>query len=254
MKEEVEQAVKIEETKKSKNILEQLAYPSRNIDYAIKILDEFENLGISTIYITCMKEPLLKILGKGYRGIALKVVYRGKIAVAKVMRTDSGIESLSKEASMLEIANKIDIGPKLYDKSDHVIVLEYIEGLEFEEWIDKIGLEDVDVLKKVLREIFLQAYKLDRIDLDHGELNDMRKHVIVKPDLTPVIIDFGKASLNRKPKNVSSTFSYITHGPQSRKIMGMLGVKEPPTDIIREYKIERSEESFRKLLKSLNLE
>ncbi|MCF8885101.1 MAG: hypothetical protein QW655_07065 [Nitrososphaerota archaeon] len=253
MKDEVERAVEIEEIQTSRNLLEQLAYPSRNIDYATRILNEFKNLGISMIYVTSNKEPLLKILGKGYRGIVLKVVYRDGIAVAKVMRIDSGIESLSREANMLELANKIGIGPRLYSKSNHVIVLEYIEGQEFEEWIDKISLEDIDILKKVLREVFLQAYKLDSINLDHGELNDLREHVIVKSDLTPVIIDFGKASLNRKPKNVTSVFSYITHGPQSRKIMSMLEIEEPPINTVKEYKVKRSEESFKKLLKSLNL-
>ena len=42
---------------------------------------------------------------------------------------------------------------------------------------------EYEKLRTVLRKCFEDARKLDLIGLDHGELNNLRKHVIVKPNL-----------------------------------------------------------------------
>ncbi|MEM2547321.1 MAG: hypothetical protein QW810_00485 [Nitrososphaerota archaeon] len=245
--------ISLEKLSSRPEILSQLAYPSQRSDYAQTILNELKEMDVESIYLTYQPRPTLKFIGKGYRGIVIKARWRSKVIAGKILRTDSGIPSLNREAEMTRIANSIGIGPRVFDYSGHVILMEYIEGRDLDEWLDELPPDKVCILRKVLTAIMAQAGKLDSISLDHGELSNARRHIVVKNDLTPTILDFGKARISRKPKNLTSITSYITRGPHHLKILKMLDVCNLPIHLLRAYKENPSQENFKKILGELNL-
>ena len=244
----------LEEFRRLPDLVMELSFPAKDRDYSSTILEELEEIGIDGIYAKPAIDGLKIIfIGKGYRGIVVKGRLRGFDAAIKILRTDTAVGGLDKEAEATEMANQIGIGPKLLGYSRHVLILEYIEGKHFGKWVEELAIEKTDVLKDVLSKSLLQARSLDRLGLDHGELSDARKHIIVKPSLDPIIIDFGKARIKNRPSNVTSLFSYIAFGPQSKKILQMLRVSDPPIYASRRYKRDFDEESFSALMEALNL-
>ncbi|MCD6421618.1 MAG: serine/threonine protein kinase [Thaumarchaeota archaeon] len=247
-------SVSLERIGREKDLALSLSFPSKSMEYALMILDELEEIGVSEIYfVERAGSPAPLVLGKGYRGLVVKGRIEGRPAALKILRTDASINGLLKEAEATSLANSVAVGPKLLGYSKHVLALEFIEGSSIDSWLRDLPEEKASDLRIVLRRCFEDARRLDEIGLDHGELSDAKKHVIMRSDLKPVIIDFGKASRTRKPRNVTSLFSYLSFGPHSQKVLGMLGVRDPPLAHAKRYKRELSHSSFKDLLRAQNL-
>jgi putative serine/threonine protein kinase len=237
-----------------KDLILHLSFPKRSIEYASRILDDLRSIGVESIaFIEAggRLEPLM--LGRGYRGFVLRGKLGGWDAALKILRTDSTIPSLSGEAEATSMANRVGVGPKVLGFTDMVLALELIEGMPLDKWLGMLEEDRLSELKIVMRACFEDARRLDIMGLDHGELSDVKKHVIVRPGLRPVIIDFGKASLMRRPSNVTSLLNYFLFGPYSWKIRRMLGIEKPPLESAKNYKIKLSDECFQRLMESLNL-
>lgn len=244
----------LEELKRRKELLLKLSFPSENLEYALKILEDLEGLGVREIAFVEVGERLDPLmLGKGYRGFVLRARLENRDAALKILRTDSTISSLEREAEATSLANSVGVGPLLLGHSSRVLVLELVEGISLDRWLEGLADRDLEKLKEVLRKCLEDARRLDGMRLDHGELSDVKKHIIVRPSLKPVIIDFGKASRKRRPSNVTSLFSYFAFGPHSRRILKMLGVDSPPLREVKEYKRRMNQEAFMKLIRALNL-
>jgi len=158
------------------------------------------------------------------------------------------------EAEMLAKANDVGVGPKLLTSTDNFLLMQYIEGELFPEWLDKT--EDVDLIRRVLRELFEQCFRLDNIGLDHGELSNASKHLIITENGKPYIIDFETASANRRTANLTSLAQYLLiKKPISNKIHEKIGKIDTKQliEALREYKKEKSEENFEKVLKVCKL-
>ncbi|RMF31645.1 MAG: hypothetical protein D6752_01730, partial [Candidatus Nitrosothermus koennekii] len=85
----------------------------------------------------------------------------------------------------------------------------YIDGVSMKEFLERGN--NAYIIKQVLD----QCFRLDCINLDHGELSNMNKHVIINDKAT--IIDFDSASINRKVSNVTSATQYLLNYLQSNK-------------------------------------
>jgi putative serine/threonine protein kinase len=113
----------------------------------------------------------------------------------------------------------------------------------------------VSNLRRVCRDLLAKCWRLDQAHLDHGELSNLSKHVIVGDRVE--IIDFESASTKRSVRNLTSAAQYLfIGGPVASKIRRVLNLKERNTIIeaIRSYKRERgSEEALQLLLKRLRL-
>ena len=122
---------------------------------------------------------------------------------------------LEREVENLKLANKYSIGPKLFtwDANERAVLLEYIEGKTFDEWI--FGNVNRKTLLEFLSELLYQATVLDKLGLDHGQLKGRGTNIIVR-DNKPVIVDFEKASRARKAHNFNTVFAYLFLNPKSR--------------------------------------
>jgi putative serine/threonine protein kinase len=219
-------------------------------------IKELDSLDVESISFQGeLQVGTISILGKGYVGIVvLGKIGRKKVAV-KIRRIDSTRKNLKKEAELLKITNQSNVGPKLVDFSKNFLVMEYLDGKKIGDWVT--GLKEKgssSQLKVVIKKILEDCYSLDRVGLDHGELSNIAKHVIVGSKIT--IIDFESSSLDRKVSNVTSATQAFYIGSGISKIVGhkyKIPKKEKMISVLRRYKQEQTRDSFEKLLDVLKL-
>ena len=219
-------------------------------------IKELEDLGVESISFQGKLEiNTINILGKGYVGIVvLGKIGRKKVAV-KIRRNDSPRKNLKKEAELLKIINKHKIGPKLIASSKNFLVMEYLDGEKIGDWVDGLKKKGSSTqLKIIIKKVLEDCYSLDKIGLDHGELSNLTKHVIIGKKIT--IIDFESSSMDRKVSNVTSATQALCIGSRISKIIGgvyKIPKKQKMITVLRRYKLEGTRESFENLLSVLKL-
>ncbi|MEN3035095.1 MAG: hypothetical protein ABC537_02215 [Candidatus Methanosuratincola sp.] len=186
-----------------------------------------------------------RLIGKGCAGVVCMGVIRGHNIALKIRRSDSPRESLEGEAACLEYANSFGIGPRLYGARRNVIAMEHISGKNFAKWIEEEPR--TEAVKRAVLDILGQCLSLDLHGLDHGELSDAKKHIIISEGCRARIIDFESASRSRKCRNLTSVVSYLlfkesvsrllrAHLTWDRKILAqiMKKYKAAPSDRVLE--------------------
>ena len=234
-----------------------LGYPNATNRQIKSRIKELEKLKIKSI---CLTGPTtignLEILGKGYVGIVVLVKRGSKEVALKIRRTDSQRKNMKNESVLLKLVNSVNVGPQIIDVSKNFLVMEYIEGEKFSNWIEMLnGSGSVNKLKSTIKNVLEDCYRLDQIGFDHGELSNISKHVIVgKSKVT--IIDFESSSTKRRPSNITSITQAFFIGSgiakQAQKIYKN-SPKEKIIDALKSYKQNKTRENFEKLLKILKL-
>lgn len=191
-----------------------ICYPIYDFDEFNNRIEELEKLHVESIdFVGRKRVRNVPVLGKGCVGIVVVAQREGKKVALKIRRRDADRSSMQHEAQMLTKANKVDIGPRLLEITDNFLLMEYIQGPLLPTWVELLeGDEVVKRLRKVLLRVMEQAWALDQIGLDHGELSRAPKHIIVKQVDTPVILDFESASISRRLSNVSSISQFLFLG------------------------------------------
>jgi len=230
-----------------------LCYPRFEQEELEKRLKELERLGVQALEFTGEKSVLdVPVLGKGCVGIVVVAYTRFGRAALKIRRVDADRKGMFHEGEMLKRANAINVGPKLLDISENFLLMELIEGTHFPEWIESLGERGAQSrVRLVLKDILEQCYRLDDAGLDHGELSNAPKHILVDADDHPFLVDFETASINRRVSNVTSVCQYLFLGSQvAAKVKEKLGKVDEKQLIqkLRNYKRERTRENFEKLV------
>ncbi len=238
-----------------------IGYPHATARAKSERVHELAGLGIEAVSFS---GPVLlgrtSVLGKGYVGVAVlgRDARKRRLAV-KIRRTDSPRAHMGDEAGLLEAANMAGVGPRLAGYSQNFMVMEYADGERIGRWLRGLGgAGATSRLRRAARSILTDCYRLDKAGIDHGELSNISKHVIISARDHPVLIDFESASTSRRPANVTSMTQAIFIAPpmagRVRRICGSL----PPKDIIisclREYKRKRDRRAFDALLGVLRLD
>ncbi|PIN98510.1 MAG: hypothetical protein COT90_03990 [Candidatus Diapherotrites archaeon CG10_big_fil_rev_8_21_14_0_10_31_34] len=169
-----------------------------------------------------LKKENLKLERKIAKGFSSEVflVKKGKKEFAlKIEKLKSRREEMAeREVENLRKANEIGVGPKLYafDLEKRIILMEFIKGKTFSKWLFglKKNKENKKKLEKFISELFLQAEKMDKLGLDHGQLAGRGVNILVKRN-KPVIIDFEKASQKRRCHNKTVLESFLLKNPFS---------------------------------------
>ncbi len=104
----------------------------------------------------------------------------------------------------------------------------------------------------------MQCRKLDSIGLAHNELSRPQDHVIISGGRA-FIIDFESASLNSRVSNVAQILNALVMGRGSiqDRVRAALGVSIDfygLRNVIRRYKVTRSDDDFMQILRLLRLE
>lgn len=179
-----------------------LAYPSGDEGTLARRWTELQTFGIEAIY-ACGPKTLagLDMLGVGYCGVVLRVRHQGHDRVLKVRREPAPKASLQTEAHMLLRANAVAVGPQYVTHSDNFLLMDYIVGPMLVDWLQ--ASQTAEMIHSVVFHLIYQAYRLDQMGLDHGDLRCITAHALVESDV-PVLIDFSGASLDRRPANVTT--------------------------------------------------
>lgn len=233
-----------------------LGFPKATKSQLKSRVNELRSLGVQGV---SFEGPMVigkqSVLGKGYTGIVVLAKMGSKRVALKIRRTDSPRASMENEARLLKAANEADAGPKLVKSSRNFVVMEYLEGKKIFDWVrDLNGKGSASRLKQVIRKVLSDCYMLDTAGLDHGELSNITKHVIVGKSIT--IIDFESSSLERKVSNVTSATQAIFIGSGLAKIVRRIysvPSKQKIIPVLRQYKEERTQASFEQILEVLGL-
>ena len=218
-------------------------------------LKELQELRVKALEFSGEKQAFnVPVLGKGCVGVVIIAYIDGEKAAFKVRRVDADRSGMQREAEMLEKANSVGVGPRLLGVSKNFLLMQFIDGDLLPKWLEKRkGKAEV---RKVLREILEQCWRLDEAGLDHGELSHAPKHVILDQKDEPFIVDFETASVNRKPSNVTSICQFLfISGAVADEVAVELGGKDEKAiiDSLKNYKNDRTRENFGNVLRACSL-
>lgn len=152
---------------------------------------------------------------KGKRGVLYKALLttgknKGKEVIIKIQNSETKAENVvENEAKYLEIVNKKGIGPKLFEASNNkYLIMEFVKGDFINDFILK-NKKDKKIIKSIIKDILEQMYKLDKLGITKHEMHHPIKHIIVKEDMTPVLVDFERCTKTDKPKNVTQFLQFV---------------------------------------------
>jgi len=234
-----------------------LGYPKATKRQLESRVSELRKLGIKEVsFQGKTKIGTLNILGKGYVGVVvLARKNKNKKVALKIRRTDSQRNGMKEEAKLLGRANKIRVGPTLFESSKNFLVMEFLQGEKIADWVKSLsGKGSTSKLKSVIRKVLKDCFNLDQDGFDHGELSSITKHVIVGNKVS--LIDFESSSVKRRVANVTSaTQAFYIGSGMSKKIQRIYKVplKDKIIDSLRIYKKNPTRNSFDNLLKILKL-
>jgi putative serine/threonine protein kinase len=233
-----------------------ICYPKVDTEELGRRLDEMRHLGVEAL---CFKgEKMIndtQVLGKGYVGIVVLAKTGLGLAALKIRRTDSGRIGMKHEAEILQKANSVDVGPKLLGYSENLLMMEFVDGTPFPKWLKDLAETEDAKLKaqKVLKEILEQCWRLDEIGVDHGELSNAPKHIIVRKNSEVCILDFETASVERKVSNVTSVCNYLFIRSSTAESVRKKVVNariDSLFEALRAYKENHIRDNFERILKA----
>ena len=229
-----------------------LTYPQASL--TANRIAELQALGVTAIYDWGPKQiQRWRCLGLGYCGLVLLVEYQGQYAALKVRRSDAPRKSFAHEAAMLTLANAHHIGPQLLNVSANYLLMDYVAGQPLCNWLQLNTTLDISRVQNMLSQILQQAFRLDQVGLDHGNLRCVTAHTMVTPTQA-VILDFSSASTSRRPANVTSLTPGLCWGTTIASLLVPHWIspdQEQCIDCLRQYKHDPSQHKFDQLLSIL---
>jgi len=230
-----------------------VTYPRPNLRVAKSRIRQLKELGIESVtFEGHPKIGRLSLTGIGTVGLVVKGSKRsGEVLALKVRRTDANRENMAEEFRLTRLANRVGIGAPVFGKTKDIMAMKFIEGVELQDYVKEAkGRGTARRTRALIHALLNQCRKLDLLGLDHGELSNLRKHVIIEGE-RPYIIDFESASQKRATKNVTGAAQYLFLGSSlSPKVKRILGIKDaaPVLEALRRYKKDMSDENYVLLL------
>lgn len=228
-----------------------LCYPTAGKAELEDRIRELASMGVvEMIFEGKSKVGRLGLLGKGCVSIVVKAMLGDKVVALKIRRIDADRPSMEREATLLELANGVGVGPKLHTVSRNFLTMDVVNGVKITEWMS--CNPDAMMIRNVVLQVLEQCFRLDSIGLDHGELSNGSKHMMIGSGAT--IIDFESASTGRRVANVTSAAQYLLIGsPLAARVRDALRLdsRDGMINCLRKYKDERSRKNFESLLELL---
>ena len=234
-----------------------LTYPRISLRVAKSRIKQLQALGVEElVFEGSARVGRLGILGLGTVGIVVKARAGSELCALKIRRTDANRPDMSGEVKTTIFANRIGVGAPVYAYTKDLILMKLLEYQELPDWLAGLkGTGTRRAARDMVHSILNQCRKLDIVGVDHGQLSNLRKHVIVAEG-RPWIIDFESAGTTRRPKNVTSAAQYLLVGgrvaPLVRRLLGVRDTKQL-IGLLSEYKRNGSDYAYSKLLEALRL-
>ncbi|MCD6525263.1 MAG: serine/threonine protein kinase [Thermococcus sp.] len=156
---------------------------------------------------------------KGTTSLIFSARLGEKNVIIKLQRPDSPRQNFKREAEIIRALEPFGVTPPL-------LAYGIFDGLEYivREFAEGEMILYAEVEKRHLFEIVEKTALLDRLGLDHGQIQG-GKHIIVGDGV--YLIDFEKANW-RKPKNLTSAMAmlFINDNCISRRVRRSFGVDE----------------------------
>lgn len=231
-----------------------LGYPRCAAEELESRVKELEAIGVEgVVFEGRSRIGRLGVLGKGCVGIVVRAVIDEDNIALKIRRTDADRESMEREAGFLRIANGVGVGPRFIAASKNFLAVGFADGTRMIDWIKRD--RSAEEVRSVVLQVLEQCFRLDAVGLDHGELSNLNKHVIVGGRVT-TIIDFESASTERRTSNVTSAAQCLFIGsPMALRVREVLGIRSTDEAIrsLKRYKNDRDKENFESLIRVLKL-
>lgn len=232
-----------------------ICYPGPSKGELQKRLKELKKLGVKALEFSGEKQAFnIPVLGKGCVGVVVIAHIDGEKAALKVRRVDADRSGMQREAEMLKKANSAGVGPRLLGVSKNFLLMQFVDGDLLPKWLEKH--RGKARIRKVLRHVLDQCWRLDKAGLDHGELSHAPKHIIIDEKDEPFIVDFETASVNRKPSNITCICQFLfVSGVVADEVAVEFGGKDEKAiiDALRNYKNDRTRENFGNILRACGL-
>lgn len=234
-----------------------LTYPGISLAKAKSRVRQLERLGVDAlVFRGRTRIGRLGILGIGTVGLVVQCSAGGRTLAVKIRRTDANRPSLDDEYRITALANRLGVGVTLFDHTRDIILMKSLDIVELPDWLKGLtGPGTRTRARSMLHSILNQCRTLDIMGIDHGELSDLRKHVVVAGGV-PWILDFESASTSRRPRNVTSAAQYLFVGgriaPLVRRRIGFTDSKRL-LGLLGSYKRELSDFDYAKLLEGLRI-
>ncbi len=229
-----------------------LTYPRPNLRQARSKIKQLVKLGVETVtFEGHPKIGRLSLVGIGTVGLVVKGRRGGQVFALKIRRADANRESMMEEFRLTRLANKVRVGAQVSGCTKDIISMQFIDGVELEDYVKAAsGRGRAMRVREMAHSVLNQCRKLDLIGLDHGELSNLRKHLLIEGE-TPYIIDFESASQKRAPRNVTTAAQYLFVGSRlSPRIKRILSIRNqtPILEALRSYKRDMSDENYVRFL------
>jgi putative serine/threonine protein kinase len=237
--------------------LQVLTYPKPNLTIARARVRQLQKLGVTEIiFAGDTKIGRLGILGLGTVSIVVRASVHGNEHALKIRRCDANRKDMFDEFRLTQLANRVGVGAQAQLVTKDFIVMQLILGEQIDDHLRTVKGKGTRLrVRNILHALFNQCRKLDLVNLDHGQLSDLRKHVIVVGD-NPYIIDFESSSTGRTTKNVTTAAqSMLIGGRSSPLVRRILGLKssDDALNALREYKKDMSDDNYAALLNVIGI-
>ncbi|MBI2649009.1 MAG: hypothetical protein HYW93_05090 [Thaumarchaeota archaeon] len=234
-----------------------LTYPGPDLRSAKSRIKQLQKLGVEgVIFEGKTKVGRLGLVGLGTVGVVVKSVTKDGIFALKIRRRDANRESMDNEVRLMKMANSVGVGPRLLRHARDFIIMQHIRGEGIDEWLSELrGRGSAGRARELVHRLLNQCRKLDLINLDHGQLSDLRKHVVISDD-SPCIIDFESASTNRAVRNVTTAAQYLFIGGKvSARLKRVFGIRDGREilEALRRYKADMNDANYAKVLISMKI-
>jgi putative serine/threonine protein kinase len=238
--------------------LQVLTYPKPSLRTAKSRLSQLSELGVTHVaFGGRTKIGRLGVVGLGTVSVVVRATVKGEERALKIRRADANRPTMLDEFRLTQAANRARVGAYAYEATKDLLLLQLIEGEDIDDHFKPFGgVGTRGRIREVIHRLLNQCRKLDLVGLDHGQLSDLRQHVIMAGD-EPYIIDFESSSMGRRPRNVTTAAQYLLIGgrssPRIRKLLGLKKSYEPLLKGLKEYKRDMSDENYVKVLNSLGI-
>jgi len=234
-----------------------LTYPKISLRTARARIAQLRSVGVGElVFQGRTRIGRLGLLGIGTVGVVVRATTAEGSYAVKIRRTDANRPNMREEFRLTTLANRVGVGARAIRQTKDLMLMELLEYSELDDWLGGLrGPGTRATVREMVHLILNQCRKLDIINLDHGQLSNLRKHVIVAQG-RPWIIDFESASTHRKPRNVTTALQYLLVGgriaPKIRRALGLKDTK-PLLALLRSYKIDLSDICYAKILEWLGI-